>query len=73
MWHSVSSVQILASDFWLRNYSFRFIVCSTQEEILVSTKRKLLYYLAAIRLRIDADKARPVGIQLVTDLRKTSF
>ena len=69
-------------------------ICSTQEEILVSTEkefdislvlkksclrklatspRKLLYYLAAIRSQIDADKARPVDIQLVTDLRKTSF
>ena len=35
--------------------------------------RKLLYYLAVIRSRIDADKARPVDKQLVTDLRKTSF
>jgi len=32
-----------------------------------------LYYLAVIRSRIDADKARPVDKQLVTDLRKTSF
>ena len=69
-------------------------VCSTQEEILVSTEiefdislvlkkfclrklatspRKLLYYLAAVRSLIDADKARTVDKQLVTDFRKTSF
>jgi len=63
-------------------------VCSTQEEVLVSTEiefdislvlkksylrklatspRKLLYYLTVIRSRIDADKARPVDKQLVTD------
>ena len=40
---------------------------------LATSPRKLLYYLAAIRSRIDADKARPVDKQLVTDLRKTSF
>ena len=40
---------------------------------LATSPRKLLYYLAVIRSRIDADKARPVDKQLVTDLRKTSF
>jgi len=40
---------------------------------LATSPRKLLYYLAALRSRIDADKARPVDKQLVTDLRKTSF
>jgi len=40
---------------------------------LATCPRKLLYYLAAIRSQIDADKPRPVDIQLITDLRKTSF
>ena len=40
---------------------------------LATSPRKLLYYLAVIRSRIDADKAWPVDKQLVTDLRKTSF
>jgi len=40
---------------------------------LTTSPRKLLYYLSAIRSRIDADKARPVDKQLVTNLRKTSF
>ena len=40
---------------------------------LATSPRKLLYYLAVIRSRRDADKARPVDKQLVTDLRKTSF
>jgi len=40
---------------------------------LATSPRKLLYYLAVIRSGIDADKARPVDKQLVTDLRKTSF
>ena len=40
---------------------------------LATSPRKLLYYLAAIHSLIDADKARPVDIQLVTDSRKTSF
>jgi len=40
---------------------------------LRTSPRKLLYYLAAIRSQIDANKARTVGIQLVIDLRKTSF
>ena len=40
---------------------------------LATSPRKLLYYLAALRSRIDADKARTVDKQLVTDLRKTSF
>ena len=39
----------------------------------ISRSTMLLYYLAVIRSRIDADKARPVDKQLVTDLRKTSF
>ena len=34
---------------------------------LATSPRKLLYYLAVIRSRIDADKARPVVKQLVTD------
>jgi len=40
---------------------------------LATSPRKLLYSFAAIRSRIDAGKARPVDIPLVTDLRKTSF
>ena len=40
---------------------------------LATSPRKLLYSLAAIRSRIDADKARTVDKQLVTDLGKTSF
>ena len=76
------------------NSVFQDKVCSTQEEVLVSTEiefdislvlkksclrklatspRKLLYYLAVIRSPIDADTARPVDKQRVTDLRKTSF
>jgi len=39
----------------------------------VTSPRKLLYYLAAVRSLIDADKARTVDKQLVTDFRKTSF
>ena len=62
------------------------ILVSTEEEFdislvlkksclrkLATSPRKLLYSLAAIRSRIDADKARTVDKQLVTDLGKTSF
>ena len=69
-------------------------LCSTQEEILVSTEiefdislvlkksclrklvtspRKLLYYLVAVCSLMDADEARTVDKQLITDLMKTSF
>ena len=40
---------------------------------LATSPRKLLYYLAAVRSLIDADEARTVDKQLVTDLSKTSF
>ena len=40
---------------------------------LMTSPSKLLYYLAVVRSLIEADKARTVDKQLVTDLRKTSF
>jgi len=88
MLHCESSV-LIGKKTWMN------LICSTQEEVLVSTTKikfdislvlkksclqklatspmKLLYSLAAIRSQINADKARPVDIQPVTDLRKTSF